>query len=325
MKLWRSVSVVVLAIVILAGFEVKKRAVDDGPLSDSVVVNIAKGASVQQSAEILHEQGVIDSPLLLRLVLKYQGNEGKLKAGEYLFEPHISMMNVIDKLVRGDVIYHKITIPEGYTVGQVLYLLNNDEALSGEFEVVPEEGAFLPETYIFQRNESRDVIVQKAAASMQKKLQEVWDNRAENLPYKDMGELLVMASIIEKETGVDEERAKVSSVFVNRLRQGMRLQTDPTVIYALTEGKSELGRALTRKDLEIDSPYNTYKYAGLPPTPICNPGAASLYAAAHPDSTDYLYFVASGNGGHNFAKSLKEHNQNVTNWKNNRQKTLDEK
>lgn len=323
MKLWRSVSVVILASVILAGFEVKKRAVDDGPLSDSVVVNIAKGASVQQSAEILHEQGVIDSPLLLRLVLKYQGNEGKLKAGEYLFEPHISMMNVIAKLVRGDVIYHKITIPEGYTVGQVLYLLNNDEALSGEFEVIPEEGAFLPETYIFQRNESRDVIVQKAAASMQKKLQEVWDNRAENLPYKDMGELLVMASIIEKETGVDEERAKVSSVFVNRLRQGMRLQTDPTVIYALTEGKSELGRALTRKDLEIDSPYNTYKYAGLPPTPICNPGAASLYAAAHPDSTDYLYFVASGNGGHNFAKSLKEHNQNVTNWKNNRQKTLD--
>ena len=318
MKLWRSVSVVILASVILAGFEVKKRAVDDGPLSDSVVVNIAKGASVQQSAEILHEQGVIDSPLLLRLVLKYQGNEGKLKAGEYLFEPHISMMNVIAKLVRGDVIYHKITIPEGYTVGQVLYLLNNDEALSGEFEVIPEEGAFLPETYIFQRNESRDVIVQKAAASMQKKLQEVWDNRAENLPYKDMGELLVMASIIEKETGVDEERAKVSSVFVNRLRQGMRLQTDPTVIYALTEGKSELGRALTRKDLEIDSPYNTYKYAGLPPTPICNPGAASLYAAAHPDSTDYLYFVASGNGGHNFAKSLKEHNQNVTNWKNNR-------
>ena len=325
MKLWRSVSVVVLASVILAGFEVKKRAVDDGPLSDAVVVNIAKGASVQQSAEILHEQGVIDSPLLLRLVLKYQGNEGKLKAGEYLFEPHISMMNVIAKLVRGDVVYHKITIPEGYTVGQVLYLLNNDEALSGEFEVIPEEGAFLPETYIFQRNESRDVIVQKAAASMQKKLQEVWDNRAENLPYKDMGELLVMASIIEKETGVDEERAKVSSVFVNRLRQGMRLQTDPTVIYALTEGKSELGRALTRKDLEIDSPYNTYKYAGLPPTPICNPGAASLYAAAHPDSTDYLYFVASGNGGHNFAKSLKEHNQNVTNWKNNRQKALDEK
>lgn len=325
MKLWRSVSVVILASVILAGFEVKKRAVDDGPLSDSVVVNIAKGASVQQSAEILHEQGVIDSPLLLRLVLKYQGNEGKLKAGEYLFEPHISMMNVIAKLVRGDVVYHKITIPEGYTVGQVLYLLNNDEALSGEFEVIPEEGAFLPETYIFQRNESRDVIVQKAAASMQKKLQEVWDNRAENLPYKDMGELLVMASIIEKETGVDEERAKVSSVFVNRLRQGMRLQTDPTVIYALTEGKSELGRALTRKDLEIDSPYNTYKYAGLPPTPICNPGAASLYAAAHPDSTDYLYFVASGNGGHNFAKSLKEHNQNVTNWKNNRQKALDEK
>ena len=130
-----------------------------------------------------------------------------------------------------------------------------------------------------------------------------------------MQDLLIMASIIEKETSVDNERAQVASVFVNRLRKGMRLQTDPTVIYALTEGKEELKRLLTRKDLLVDSSYNTYRYAGLPPTPICNPGEASLYAAAHPDDTDYLYFVANGKGGHNFAKTLREHNKNVALWK----------
>ena len=129
---------------------------------------------------------------------------------------------------------------------------------------------------------------------------------------------MILASIIEKETGVSEERGLVASVFANRLRKGMRLQTDPTVIYALTGGKAELGRPLTRKDLELDNPYNTYRYYGLPPSPICNPGKASLYAAAHPELTDYLYFVASGNGGHNFAASLDQHNRNVGNWKRRR-------
>lgn len=315
MKLLRNLSVVLIVIGGLLAVQIRGRVVENGPLSDSVTVIVERGTSSQKAAELLFKNGVIDSPLLFRLVLKYKNQENKLKAGEYLFEPRIPLSQVIDKLVSGDVVYHKVTIPEGYTVGQTMYLLSINDDLSGEFEDIPPEGAFFPETYTFQKGESRHLIMRKAIAVMQKKLQEIWDSRDEGLPYKNSAELLVMASIIEKETAVDNERFKVASVFVNRLRRGMRLQTDPTVIYALTEGKEELKRPLTRKDLETDSPYNTYKNTGLPPTPICNPGEASLYAAAHPDKTDYLYFVANGSGGHNFAKNLKEHNQNVSEWK----------
>lgn len=286
-----------------------------GSLEEEVVVNINRGASSQKVADILAENGVIDDPLWFRVLLKYQKADGNLKAGEYLFTPHLSMFDVLEKLCQGDVLYHKFTIPEGYTVGQVMYQLMREDLLSGEFEVLPQEGTILPETYTFQKGEQRKVIIDKAVAAMQDKLREIWENRDAGLPYKNAQEMLIMASIIEKETGVGDERAKVASVFVNRLQKGMLLQTDPTVIYALTEGKVELDRVLTRKDLQVDNPYNTYKYTGLPPTPICNPGSEALYAAAHPAQTDYLYFVANGTGGHNFAKTLKEHNDNVAYWK----------
>lgn len=318
MKFLRNLSVALIVIGGLLAIQMKRRAEENGPLSDSVTVVLERGTSSQKAAELLFENGVISSPLLFRLVLKYQNQENKLKAGEYLFEPRVSMLKVIDKLVSGDIVYHKVTIPEGYTVGQTMYLLSMNDNLSGEFDTIPPEGMFLPETYTFPKGEDRNLIMRKAMAEMRKKLQEIWDTRDEGLPYKNREDLLIMASIIEKETAVDDERFKVASVFVNRLRRGMRLQTDPTVIYALTEGKEELKRPLTRKDLEIDSVYNTYKNTGLPPTPICNPGEASLYAAAHPDKTDYLYFVANGSGGHNFAKTLKEHNRNVADWKKRR-------
>jgi UPF0755 protein len=187
--------------------------------------------------------------------------------------------------------------------------------LSGEFDVVPSEGTIFPETYTFSKGKKRMDLVNEAKSMMRAKLKDVWDNRDEGLPYKNINEMLIMASIIEKETGINDERAKVASVFVNRLKKGMLLQTDPTVIYAITEGMQNFGRSLTRKDLKVDSPYNTYKYAGLPPTPICNPGFESIYAAAHPADTDYLYFVANGQGGHNFARTLSEHNKNVAHWK----------
>lgn len=286
-----------------------------GPLETDVVVDINRGASSQRVAEILAENSIIDNPLWFRVLLKYKKADESLKAGEYLFTPHLSMVDVLEKLCKGDVLYHKFTIPEGYTVGQIIYQLMQEDLLSGEFENMPAEGFVLPETYTFQRGEQRGAIINKAVSAMQQKLQEIWENRDSDLPYKNMQEMLIMASIIEKETGIGDERAKVASVFVNRLRKGMLLQTDPTVIYALTEGKIELDRALTRKDLQVDSPYNTYRYAGLPPTPICNPGSEALYAAAHPAQTDYLYFVANGTGGHNFAKTLKEHNDNVAYWK----------
>lgn len=315
MKLLRNLLIIFCVVSALVFFQLKKRVSESGPLSESVSVDIEKGLSSQKVAEVLSQQHVIDSALLFRLLIRFEQSGGKIKAGEYLFEPHVSMLEVLDKLVKGDVVYHKLTIPEGYTVGQVLFLLAKEPYLEGEVDYIPEEGSLLPETYTFTKGEKRSVIIKKAMSSMQKKLQEIWDERDEGLPYKDIRELLVMASIVEKETGVGDERAKVSSVFVNRLRKGMLLQTDPTVIYALTKGKEDLSRSLTRGDLQVDSPYNTYRYVGLPPTPICNPGEAAIRAAAHPEMTDYFYFVANGSGGHNFAKTLSEHNRNVAEWK----------
>jgi len=315
MKLLRNIAIILLVVAVLAVIYVKKRTEQKGPLSDSIMVNIERGMSSQQVATVLVEDNVISNDLIFRILLKYHNVENKIKAGEYEFEPRVSMLEVMDKLLKGDVVYYKVTIPEGYTVGQVLYVLSMNDKLSGEYEKTPSEGMILPETYTFQKNEDRNFIINRAIQAMNAKLQEMWNNRDDNLPYKNMYELLIMASIIEKETSVDSERALVASVFVNRLRKGMKLQTDPSVIYALTEGKEELKRLLTRKDLMIDNEYNTYRYVGLPPTPICNPGEASLYAAAHPADTEYLYFVANGDGGHNFAKSLREHNHNVANWK----------
>ena len=315
MKLLRNISIFVLVFGILVIVLAKKRTEESGPLSDSVTVNISRGVSSQVVADILYTNNVISNDLLFRALLKYHKVESKIKAGEYKFNAGISMVDVMNKLIKGDVIYHKLTIPEGYTVGQVLYLLGMNDKLSGEYEYIPDEGMMLPETYTFQKNESRNAIIRKSVSAMKDKLKDIWDGRDSDLPYKNMNELLIMASIIEKETSVEAERALVASVFVNRLRKGMRLQTDPTVIYALTEGKEELKRLLTRKDLLIDSKYNTYKYAGLPPTPICNPGEASIYAAAHPEESEFIYFVANGKGGHNFAKTLREHNRNVRIWK----------
>ena len=173
----------------------------------------------------------------------------------------------------------------------------------------------MPETYSFVRGDSKDSIILQAQKAMDKELENVWKKRDKTVPIKKKEDLLVLASIIEKETSVADERGLVASVFVNRLRKGMRLQTDPTVIYALTNGEKDLGRPLLKKDLDIDSPYNTYKYYGLPPKPICNPGVEALKAASNPDISQYLYFVANGDGGHSFATSLTEHNRNVANWK----------
>ena len=231
-----------------------------------------------------------------------------------MIEGDISLEQLADLLASGKVYLRKITFAEGLTSREIADILYNNDLLEGDFEI-PDEGEFLPETYTFSRGESRQKIIDQGKSAMQKVLQEAWNGKDSDLPLKNKEELLVLASIIEKETGVAAERPQVASVFVNRLRKGMLLQTDPTVIYAITKGQEELKRPLTYRDLAIDSPYNTYKYAGLPPKPICNPGAAAIMAAAHPDKTSYLYFVASGNGGHNFARTLAEHNANVHKWR----------
>lgn len=305
-------ALIILAVLLLTGLYLRQQVLAPGMLTEKVLVQIPRGAGTAAAAQKLTESGVISSPLLFRLAVRAYRQDKNLKAGEYEFLPHTAMVDVIAKLAAGEVVYRRITLPEGLTTRQMLELISQEPLLSGEITEKPQEGDLLPETYSFERGDSRDKIIRQAMAAMKHIKANAWENRGSGLPYQTPEQMIVMASIIEKETGIPEERGLVASVFVNRLVKGMRLQTDPTVIYALTKGEQVLGRPLYKKDLEIDSPFNTYKYYGLPPAPICNPGKASIEAAVNPEASSYLYFVADGKGGHNFAASLNEHNKNVS-------------
>ena len=278
------------------------------------IIQIKSGESLKNIARILQDNGLVAKDWQFILYSKINKIYPKIKAGEYLFENDVKLEDVSQTLTSGKLYLRKMTFAEGLTAREIADILYQNDLLEGDFDAL-KEGEFLPETYTFSRGEERQKIAVQGKAAMQKVLQQAWDGRDADLPLKNKEELLILASIIEKETGVPEERPQVASVFVNRLKKEMLLQTDPTVIYAVTNGERDLGRALTRRDLAVDSPYNTYKYAGLPPAPICSPGAASIMAAAHPDKTPYLYFVASGTGGHNFARTLNEHNANVRKWR----------
>ncbi|PPB81292.1 UPF0755 protein [Albidovulum inexpectatum] len=209
----------------------------------------------------------------------------------------------------------RVTMAEGVTSWQVVEALKRADFLSGEVEEVPDEGWLAPHSYEVERGEERSALLQRMRQRQETILAEAWAARADGLPYETPEEALIMASIVEKETGVPEERRIVASVFVNRLRKGMKLQTDPTVIYGITKGKGVLGRGLRQSELRARTPYNTYVIEGLPPTPIANPGRESIEAALNPAETDYLYFVADGTGGHAFAETLAEHNRNVARWR----------
>ena len=285
------------------------------PVDRDILFLVQKGDSLNKIAKKLKEYGLIKNEYLFIFYSRINKIYPQVKAGEYLFDKNISLVQLSEKLVSGKVYLRKITFPEGLTSREIHELLKNNEFLNKEEFAIPSEGSILPETYTFSRGDSPKKIIKQSQKARDDVLEQIWNGRDENLPLNSKEQLLILASIVEKETGIGAERAEVASVFINRLRLGMLLQTDPTVIYAVTGGKEDLNRPLTRKDLTIDSPYNTYKYAGLPPTPICNPGKDAIFAAAHPANTSYLYFVASGKGGHNFAKSLDEHNDNVRKWR----------
>ena len=315
MRLLRKVILLLAIVSAISYYQIKEWVFEQGPLLDVVNVVIPKGASSALVAENLSEAGVISHPLIFRIYARVVGLDKQLKAGEYQFLPGVAIIDTLEKIANGEVYYHKITIPEGLTSGQIMYMISSYPGLSGEIDLDIKEGELLPETYSFELGATRNSILLQAKMAMKKAKEEIWQLRNEKLPIKNEEEMLVLASIIEKETGIPEERRLVSSVFINRLKKGMRLQTDPTVIYALTEGESDFGRKLSRADLQVDSPYNTYKNYGLPPGPICNPGKEALLAAIQPEQTNFLYFVANGKGGHNFASSLNEHNTNVQNYR----------
>jgi UPF0755 protein len=286
-----------------------------GPLEAPVTVVLPRGIGLAGIAEQLTAAGVIDQPQRLVLAARIAGRDRTLKAGEYAFVPGMTPDMVLRLLEQGAVVLHPVTVAEGLTVTEVFALLAASPVLSGPLPPLPPEGSLLPETYLVPRDEPRARLVSRMRADMAAALERAWANRQPNLPLTSPEEALILASIIEKETAVAAEYPLVAAVFVNRLRKGMPLQTDPTVIYALTRGDGPLGRALTRRDLEVDHPYNTYRNPGLPPGPIANPGRAALEAAVRPADVDYLYFVADGTGGHAFARTLAEHNRNVARWR----------
>ncbi len=286
-----------------------------GPLAREAVVYLPRGSGLGEITSRLAAARVIDHPWLLRIALRLSGRDRRLRAGEYRFTPGMTPAEVVERIERGLVLLHRLTIPEGLTVAQVYARIAAAEFLAGELPKRPPEGSLLPETYLFPRDAPRRVVVAEMKAAMAKTLAAAWRARDPALPLAGPEELLILASIVEKETSREDEYPLIAAVFVNRLRRGMPLQADPTVIYALTRGEGPLGRRLTRRDLEIDSPYNTYRHPGLPPTPIANPGKAALFATADPADVDHLYFVADGTGGHRFARTLEEHIRNVRNWR----------
>jgi len=291
-----------------------------GPLTEPTTYDVPRGATFQSIIPDLEAKSIIPQQSFLRVFLRGVQANGKgndLKAGEFAFQPGMSMRDVMNQLTEGQAIEYRITFPEGWTSLRMVERIAADETLIGDVPVVPAEGALLPDTYSFARNATRQQVLDRLTAARTKAVAEVWANRQPDLPLKSPEELVILASIIEKETGVGGERPHVASVFINRLRKGMRLQTDPTVIYGIWggRGKPKNRRGLRRSELERETPYNTYVISGLPPTPIANPGIASLRAAANPLQTDDLYFVADGTGGHTFAKTLQEHNRNVAAWR----------
>ena len=309
------VVLLIAALAGLVGLKVARQFESPGPLASETSLVIPAGAGLATIARALTDAGVIRDALTFRLGVTYHDAGRGLKAGEFSFPAMASMRQVMEILKRGETMVHRLTIPEGLTSQEIVALVASAEGLTGDPGPAPAEGSLLPETYHYSRADDRGMLIERMATAQQELLRELWANRDPNLPFAGPEEALVLASIVERETAVDGERALVASVFINRLRRGMRLQSDPTVVYGLTQGQAPLGRALTRNDLDMPSAYNTYLIDGLPPGPIANAGRAALQAVFNPATTGYLYFVADGSGGHAFAKTLDEHNRNVAKWR----------
>lgn len=286
-----------------------------GPLTHEAVVVLPHGIGLDGIARALDRAGIIDQPWLFQLGVRFAGTARKLQAGEFAFPPGISARGVMAHLVSGRVLAHRLTVPEGMTTHHVVALITATAGLHGAIQAIPGEGALLPETYHFSLGDSRDGVVRRMARAMTETLAELWASRQPGLPLTTAREALILASIVERESSQHQERRHVAGVFVNRLNRGMRLQSDPTVIYALAGGATRYDRELSRADLKVDSPYNTYRFGGLPPGPIANPGRDALAAVLDPLATRDLYFVSNENGGLTFAATLAEHNINVAKWR----------
>ncbi|MGF1543786.1 MAG: endolytic transglycosylase MltG [Parvularculaceae bacterium] len=298
----------------LGGAFAYREATRPGPHAEDVVVLLEPGSSVRGISESLAKAGVLRHPQLFVVASRVKQASGALKAGEYRIPAGVSTWDLVDLLVEGKSILHYLTAPEGLTTAQILKVVAEDPVLIGDITLSPPEGSLLPETYGFTRGRTRDQLITDMVDAQDAFVDSVWDGRALELPFSTREQAIILASIVEKETGVAAERARIAAVFVNRLRRGMRLESDPTIIYGLTEGEP-LGRGLRASELRRETPYNTYLISGLPPTPIANPGKDAIRAVLNPADTDDVFFVADGTGGHAFAETLAEHNRNVAKWR----------
>lgn len=313
------VSCVMLA-VIAAGAAVyfgRQEFFGQGPSANGNTFLVKPNSGVQEIADQLERRGLIRDARIFRLGVRAYGNDQALKAGEYEIKPRASMREIMDLLKSGKSVMYSLTIPEGLTVQQALQRIATEEALTGDMPAtLPPEGSLATDTLRFTRGATRKQMVDKLLADQKELVEEIWKRRSTDLPLANVNEFVTLASIVEKETGRSDERSRVAAVFLNRLGKGMRLQSDPTIIYGLFGGKGKPGdRPIYQSDIDKQTPYNTYQINGLPPTPIANPGRASLEAVANPSKTKDLYFVADGNGGHVFASTLDEHNQNVARYR----------
>lgn len=286
-----------------------------GPLAADKIFEIEKGLGTAAIGEKLEEAGVIRNAKAFSAAAYLTPSRGGLKAGEYEFPAAASMRDVINLLVSGKSVIHKVAIPEGWTSAMAMGRIRGHQVLTGEVAAPPPEGAIMPDTYVFKRGMTRSQLVGEMLTAQSRLLDEIWAKRKTGLAIRTKEEAVILASIVEKETAVASERPLIASVFMNRLAKGMRLQSDPTIIYGIAGGKGKLDRPLTKADITTPTPYNTYTFKGLPPGPIANPGRAALEAVVNPPKTAYLYFVADGSGGHAFAATLEEHNRNVARWR----------
>jgi UPF0755 protein len=304
-----------------------------GPLTAGKAVVIPKGEGIHDIAERLERDGVIsDRRLFIAGYLMAKATAWgdrtrpiQLKAGDYQIPQAASIRNVIDILSEGRTITHRVTVPEGLTSHQIVERLKADPNLVGDLAEVPSEGSLLPETFVVQRGATRQSIIDNMQAESRRLMEKLWSQRQKGLPLKTWEEAVVLASIVEKETGRNDERERVAAVFMNRLRQNMRLQSDPTILYGISAGKTVWNRPILKSEIVQKTVHNTYQIDGLPPTAICNPGRAAIEAVLNPASTKDLYFVADGNGGHVFSETLKDHNSNVQKWRVLEKETKDAK
>lgn len=282
-----------------------------GPLGEPRTVIVPRGAGVTDIARQLWRSGVIAEPYSFQFGTRVDDTATRLRSGEYAFPAGISPRDAAAMLAAGRTVVRRLTLAEGLTTSQMIGLIGAAEGLEGDLGDLPGEGEFLPETYFYSWGDARRQVVARGRRAMAELVAELWAKRAADLPLRSPAEAVTLASIVEKETSITEERPRVAAVFLNRLRSGMKLQADPTVIYGLTQGRGPLDRPISRADLEAGHRWNTYVITGLPPTPIANPGRASLEAVMKPAASDELYFVADGTGRHVFARTLAEHNRNV--------------